>query len=218
MPENPDHVHIIVSGETLSKIADRHHIKLDDLLAANPEIKNPDKIMVGQRLKIPHAIAPAPVMTAPVTTPAPVSPAPIAAGTDVPLGGMPQTEGRSEAEKYDTYSQFFMRYGVNLNALEPGVRSILGLRVTSSARVRGGAGEYNDRLVVCWREASNAKHVREFVANTEPSSRYEDTPANRKLKRVMGADAGGDSRRDLGCLPDGLYNYENRRAPPTARS
>lgn len=209
MPENSDHVYIIVSGETLSAIADRHHIKLSELLAANRDIKNPDRIMVGQRVKIPHAIAPAPVMTPPVVAPAAESPAPVAAGTSSPLGGMPNTSGRPEAEKYEMYSQFFARYGVNLNALGAGTRVLLGLRVKSNSRARDGAGEYNDRLVVAWKGADGARRVKEFGANTEPSSRYEDTPRNRKLKaKIMGLDANRDGVSDLGCLPDGLYNFE----------
>lgn len=215
MPEeNKDHVHVIVSGDTLSKVADRHHIKLAELLAENPQIKDPNKVMIGQRIKIPHAIAPAPVMTTPVVAPAAETPTPLAAGTDVPLGGMPVTNSLNDAEKYDTYSQFFSRYGVTLNALDPGTRALLGLRVKSNTRVRGGAGEYNDRLVVAWREASGTKRVREFIANTEPSSRYEDTPENKRLgRKIMGADADRDGRRDLGCLPDGLYHFRKGTSP-----
>lgn len=212
--DSSDHVHIIVSGETLGRIAKNHHLDLDALLAANPEIKNPNKVMVGQRVKIPHAAAPAPVMTTPVVTPAPASPAPDAPGTSVPLGGMPDTKNRADAEKYDMYSQFFMRYGVNVNALDPGARVLLGLRITSNTRTRAGAGEYNDRLVVVWRDEGGAKHVKEFVANTEPSSRYEDTPENRKIRpgKITKVSADGDRRGDLGCLPDGLYNYKRDKS------
>ena len=210
MPETEDHVHIIVSGETLSKIADRHHIKLSELLEANKDtIKDPNKIMVGQRVKIPFAIAPVPVMTPPVVAPSTETPAPLAAGTSLPLGGMPNTSGRSEAEKYEMYSQFFISYGVNVNALDADTRVLLGLRVRSNTRVRDGAGEYNDRLVIAWRATDGTRHVKEFIANTEPSSRYEDTPRNRQLHaKIMGTDANRDGSRDLGCVPDGLYNFE----------
>jgi LysM repeat protein len=215
MPETEDHVHIIVSGESLSKIADRHHIKLSELLEANKDtIKDPNRIMVGQRVKIPFAIAPAPVMTPPVVAPAAETPAPVAAGTSLPLGGMPNTSGRSEAEKYEMYSQFFIRYGVNVNALNADTRVLLGLRVKSSTHVKGGAGEYNDRLVMAWRAADGTRRVKEFIANTEPSSRYEDTPENKRLGRsILGSDANRDGVRDLGCLPDGLYNYEKAESP-----
>lgn len=202
MPENTngqkDHVHIIVSGETLSKIAGRYHIDLKQLREANPEIKDPNKIMVGQRLRIPNAIAPAPVMTTPVVA-APSVPAPVASASSTPRTGMPNTSGLNEAGKYDLYSQFFMRYGVNLAALEAGQRALLGLRVTTITKANGGAGVYDDRVVVAWRETNGTKRVKEFVANTDPSARYEGR---------MGLDANRDGRRDLGCLPEGLYEFQ----------
>ncbi|HEV2861938.1 MAG TPA: LysM peptidoglycan-binding domain-containing protein [Pyrinomonadaceae bacterium] len=215
MPDNSDHVHIVVTGDTLWAIAKRHNIDLDDLIAANKDtITDPNKIMVGQRVRIPHAIAPAPVMTPPVVAPASESPAPLAEGTDLPLGGMPRTANRSEAEKYEMYSHFFQRYGVKLHALDAGTRALLGLRVRSNTHVAGGAGEYNDRLVVAWRSADGTKRAREFKANTEPSSWYEDTPANRRLgHKIMGSDANRDGSRDLGCLPDGLYNFKRDTSP-----
>jgi LysM repeat protein len=193
-----DHVHIIVSGETLSKIADRYHIKLSDLRAANPQIKSPNKILAGQKLKIPHAIAPVPVLTTPVVIPPSVS-SPPAGDLSAHRGGMPITKGLSAVGKYDLYSQFFIRFGVNLAALAPNVRSLLGLRVTSNTNVRDGAGEYNDRVVVAWRDSNGAKQVEEFVANTEPSARYEGKE---------GIDANLDGRRDLGSLLEGFYEYQ----------
>ncbi len=38
------------------------------------------------------------------------------------------------------YSHFFVRYGVNLNALPAGTRSLLGLRVRSNTHVNAGPG------------------------------------------------------------------------------
>jgi LysM repeat protein len=207
--ESEDHVHIIVSGDTLGGVARRYHINLEDLLAANPEIKDPNRIFKGQRVKIPHAAAPAPVMTPPtIPTAAHNTPTPEA---DTPhLGGMPNTSGMDAAHRYDLYAQYFSRYGVNVAALAPGTRVLLGLRVTSNTHVRGGQGEFDDRIVVLWREPGGAKKAEEFTANTEPSSRYEDTPENRRLKpkKIFGEDANKDGRRDLGCLPDGLYQYK----------
>jgi hypothetical protein len=217
MPDDSkDHVHIIVSGENLSAIAKRYHVDINELLAANPEIKNKNRIMVGQRLKIPHAATPLPVMTPPVVPPAahdtpvptPAEAAP-SGGTAPVRAGMPNTSGMDEAHKYDLYAQYFSRYGVNVAALEPGTRALLGLRVTSNIHANLGRGEYNDRIVVLWRDAKG-KHVQEFGATTEPSARYEDTPENRKHypKRILGVDANRDGRKDSGCLPDGLYQYE----------
>ena len=44
---------MIKEKDTLSKVAKRFGITLDELLAANPDIKNPDKISIGQQIIIP---------------------------------------------------------------------------------------------------------------------------------------------------------------------
>jgi nucleoid-associated protein YgaU len=46
-------VHVVAQGETLSKIAKRYGLTLDQVLAANPQIKNPNKIAIGDEIKIP---------------------------------------------------------------------------------------------------------------------------------------------------------------------
>jgi hypothetical protein len=46
-------VHVVAQGETLSKIAKKYGLTLDQLLAANPQIKNPNKIAIGDELTIP---------------------------------------------------------------------------------------------------------------------------------------------------------------------
>ena len=46
-------IYTIKKGETLSKIATAHGITLDELLAANPTIKNPNRISEGQQIVIP---------------------------------------------------------------------------------------------------------------------------------------------------------------------
>ena len=218
--DSPDHVHIIVSGENLTTIARRYHIDVKELLAANPEIKNKNRIMVGQRLKIPHAATPLPVMTPPVVPPAahetpvpPPSAAPVEGAPPV-RAGMPNTSGMDETHKYDLYAQYFSRYGVNVAALDPGTRALLGLRVTSNIHANAGLGEYNDRIVVLWRDARGNKRVQEFSGTTEPSARYEDTPENRRHYpgRILGVDANRDGRKDTGCLPDGLYQYQKSRS------
>lgn len=43
----------VKAGDTLGKIATAYHITLKELLAANPQIKNPDLIHVGELIKIP---------------------------------------------------------------------------------------------------------------------------------------------------------------------
>ena len=55
-PEAPTEIYVVVDGDNLSKIAKRFYGDAKQwrkIHAANPEIKNPDLIRPGQRLKIP---------------------------------------------------------------------------------------------------------------------------------------------------------------------
>ncbi|HHU29091.1 MAG: SafA/ExsA family spore coat assembly protein [Bacillota bacterium] len=47
-------VYIVQKGDTLFKIAQRFGVSLDALIAANPEITDPDKIFPGQKILIPR--------------------------------------------------------------------------------------------------------------------------------------------------------------------
>jgi Domain of unknown function (DUF1906)/LysM domain len=68
--------HIVIAGETLSAIAARNGVTLSALLAANPQIQDPNLIQVGQKIFIPVAgPAGGPADPAP-TQPAPEPPAP----------------------------------------------------------------------------------------------------------------------------------------------
>ena len=46
-------LYTIKHGDTLSKIATAHGITIEQLLAANPTIKNPNKISEGQHITLP---------------------------------------------------------------------------------------------------------------------------------------------------------------------
>lgn len=48
-------VYVVVRGDTMSKIANKLHVTLEQLLAANKQIKNPDKIKIGDQINIPGA-------------------------------------------------------------------------------------------------------------------------------------------------------------------
>ena len=48
-----DKIHVVVKGETLSAIAKRYGVSIDELMNANKFIKNPNKIYIGDRLTIP---------------------------------------------------------------------------------------------------------------------------------------------------------------------
>lgn len=71
--------HTVRSGETLLSIAQQHNVTLAELLAANPDITDPNLIRVGQTLNLP-ALAVAPAATAPqaVATNATNAPTPVA--------------------------------------------------------------------------------------------------------------------------------------------
>ena len=52
-PQSSSNDYTIQRGDTLSKIASQHGVSVQDLLAANPQIRNPDVIYPGQSLSIP---------------------------------------------------------------------------------------------------------------------------------------------------------------------
>lgn len=43
----------VKAGDTLGKIAAKHNLQLKELISANPQIKNPNKIVAGQEIQIP---------------------------------------------------------------------------------------------------------------------------------------------------------------------
>lgn len=67
-------VHTVKKGETLSGIAAKAGTKVKDIVAANPEITNPDKIQIGQKINVPtkQAVTQSQTTTQPAkTTPNP---------------------------------------------------------------------------------------------------------------------------------------------------
>ena len=56
-PEPTPQVYTIKDGDTISKIAKKFGVTTEELLAANPKIKNPDRIKVGQKITIPVPVA-----------------------------------------------------------------------------------------------------------------------------------------------------------------
>lgn len=48
-------VYVVKPGDSFNKIAARFHLTPAELLAANPQIKNPNNIYVGQKIFIPVA-------------------------------------------------------------------------------------------------------------------------------------------------------------------
>ncbi len=52
-PAPTPQVYVVAKGDTLSKIAKRNDLTIEQLLAANPQIKNPNKISIGDEITIP---------------------------------------------------------------------------------------------------------------------------------------------------------------------
>ena len=46
-------IHLVEAGETLSAIAAKYNTTVDTILAANPDIKDPNFISIGQEIVIP---------------------------------------------------------------------------------------------------------------------------------------------------------------------
>ena len=65
--------YVVKSGDSISKIAKKHGVKIAALRAANPKVKG-DKVMVGQKLVIPGAAAPAAQVAPAAPSAAPVPP------------------------------------------------------------------------------------------------------------------------------------------------
>ena len=51
-------VYVVVAGDMLSAIALKHGLTLAELLLANPQIKDPDRILVGDGITIPPKKSP----------------------------------------------------------------------------------------------------------------------------------------------------------------
>ncbi len=73
VPSPSPTVYTVKAGDTLSRIAAKFGTTVDAIVKANPQIKNPDKLALGDQLVIPPTVAPA--ITDGTLTPAP-SPSP----------------------------------------------------------------------------------------------------------------------------------------------
>lgn len=94
--------YIVKPGDTLSKIATRNGVTLAQLLQANPQVKDPNKINVGDVINLPNGSSSVPVGSTENTQPLPasaVAPAMAAAGA---LGEALADELGALSAKYET--------------------------------------------------------------------------------------------------------------------
>jgi hypothetical protein len=127
-----------------------------------------------------------------------------------------ETEYLSQAQQYDVYASVIAVRGeaAARDALLTQDRVILGLRKENRTTDMRGKGDFNDRMVVVWRDADGQRHARTFLdANTEPSAQYDGHAKTRPrspgfgdvITRVKteGDDVNEDGIRDLGRLAEG---------------
>jgi len=77
VPMASDEVHVVVAGDAMWKIAAKHNMTLAQLIALNPQIKNPGMITIGQQIYLKAAAAAVPAVgpmpsAAPAVVPATV--------------------------------------------------------------------------------------------------------------------------------------------------
>jgi LysM repeat protein len=75
VPSPSPTVYTVKAGDTLSRIAGKYGLTVEQIVKANPQIKDPNKLALGDQLVIPPAIAPA-ITDSGTLTPAPSTAAP----------------------------------------------------------------------------------------------------------------------------------------------
>jgi len=55
-PPPTAHVYVVAKGDTFSKIASKFGLTIEELQAANPQVKNIDRIKIGDQLTIPEPV------------------------------------------------------------------------------------------------------------------------------------------------------------------
>ncbi|HLM24363.1 MAG TPA: LysM peptidoglycan-binding domain-containing protein [Pyrinomonadaceae bacterium] len=93
--------YIVKPGDTLSKIATRNGVTLAQLLQANPQIKDPNRISVGDSINLPDSASSVPAGSTENTQPLPSSMKPVAAAAGALGQALADALGALSA-KYET--------------------------------------------------------------------------------------------------------------------
>lgn len=94
--------YIVKAGDTLSKIAMRNGVTLAQLLQANPQVKDPNRISVGDVINLPNGASSVPPGSTENTQPLPSSMAPVATAAAGALGQAIADTLGSLSAKYET--------------------------------------------------------------------------------------------------------------------
>ena len=71
VPSPSPTIYVVKAGDVLSRLAVKFGVTVDQIVKANPQIKNPDRLNLGDQLVIPPAVAPAITDGAITTAPSP---------------------------------------------------------------------------------------------------------------------------------------------------
>ncbi|MDP2269444.1 MAG: glycoside hydrolase family protein [Archangium sp.] len=174
----------VKSGDTFSAIAVRNDLSIAQLSKLNPQVRDINKINVGQKLTL-RAKAAAPPQTRPPAGPAAPAPTvPTQSNAALKNGGIPNTSGMSTAKRFAVYEKYINQFGdaQAKKDLASGKKVILSLRTDTPMSSGPYRGTYDDRIVVLSKD-SKGPHVTELLANTEPNRRWAE-PANQSSKPV----------------------------------
>ena len=174
----------VKSGDTFSAIAARNDISISALSKLNPQVRDINKINVGQKLTL-KAKAAAPAQTRPPAGPAAPTPTvPTQSNAALKNGGIPNTSGLSTAKRFAVYEKYINQFGdaQAKKDLASGKKVILSLRTDTPMSSGPYRGTYDDRIVVLSKDRTGP-HVTELLANTEPNRRWAE-PANQSSKPV----------------------------------
>ena len=121
------------------------------------------------------------------------------------VSGSPAPSSMTDNEKYEHYRRLVEASRGTFRG-GPNQRNLIGFRKETSTHANRGKGAYDDQLFMVWKSSSGQCQIRQYSYCTEPTSQYEaDSEFSRK---VMGVDADGDGRKDLGRIPHGYYEYK----------
>jgi len=142
-----------------------------------------------------------------------------------------ETAALSQAQQHDVYGSMVALRGNSAaqEAMETQDRVILGLRQETRTTAKRGQGDYDDRIVVLWRDAEGQGQVREFLeTTTEPSAQYDGhaktTPASPGFADVItrpkteGVDVNADRVKDLGRLAEGTTEMRATTHPRSGKT
>ena len=139
--------------------------------------------------------------------------------------GPPRLPASAEMQSLDSTQQFHVYASIvatrgtalALDDLDRGNRVILGIRNETRTTVNQGRGDYDDRIVVLWKNPDATTGLAQFQATTEPTSQYDARagfnprpgPFERSgFRRAEGMDSNQDGIADLGRLAEGTIQMQ----------